>query len=391
MKVFHNRHGYCLVTAILPRHSTHRVLEEVLESGAAYAFTINARGSLIKNRWYQSFFPTLSPEQEILNFMLPLSDADHLMEQIVMAGNLRNYGAGSIFAVQFNELICAEDYPLWEAGKYTYESTSYDIRFKKNLVAIHHIAQKEDTDAITRAAIHAGAQGLTISFMRGIGIRDRLGLLRVTKNHEKELITVVVDEYDVDAIFQAMAQAGHVDQAGRGFVYQMPICKGLTNLSSVFHPEKHSASIQQIVRAIDEIQGNTHWRANQLLIHDPKASEFKDDNRHTIKKAVALGAVCHRKDTEMLLDKALEFGVPGASVGNWRLAEAKAKCTEGGLRMNREFSCIMMILDAEVIDPLRDVLQEVISDSGMKETCFFTIPAPIAKTFVSPSSERAKK
>ncbi|MEM6820404.1 MAG: hypothetical protein AAF558_00485 [Verrucomicrobiota bacterium] len=381
MKTFSSHSDYSLVTAILPRQSTHRVLEEVLASGASHALTINARGTLMKERWYQSFLPTLSPEQEIIRFLVHNSEADHLMEQIVMVGKLRLYGAGSIYATPCCELTCADDYPLWRTGNYTFESVSFDIRFKKDLVALVQIAQKGEADVIARAAIKAGAQGPTISYIRGIGLRDRLGILRITKKPEKELIVVVVDKYDLEAVFEAMARAGQVGLPGRGFLYQVPLSKGLTNLASVFNPEKHSASVQQIIRAIDEMQGDTHWRANQLLIHDPKAVEFKRDTRGIIKDSVVFNVLCHRKDTEILLDNALSFGVPGASVSNWRCAESQAKQTKGGLRLNREFGNISMILSEEVIAPLQKSLKAAICKHEMKETCFFSYDAPIAKTF----------
>ncbi len=381
--MFEHHSQYSLVTAILPRQSTGRVLEAVLAEGAAHALTMNSRGSLVKDRWYQTFLPTLSPEQEIVSFLVPNADTDHLMEQIVMVGNLQHYGAGSIFATECEELVCSEDYPLWKHGRYSFESVSFDIQFKKDLVAIVHITERDDAESITRAAIKAGAQGPTISYIRGFGLRDRLGLLRITKKHEKELITVVVDQYDVDAVFDAMSRAGRVDQPGRGFIYQVGISKGLTNLSSVFHPEKHSASIQQIVRAIDEMEGNTNWRAHQLLIHDPKAAEFRENTRGTIEGLVVFNVICRRKDTDTLLYKALDHGVPGASVSNWRFAEAEAEHTKGGLRINREVGCVTMILKPEAVEPLRSVLQDTAREMEMRETCFFAYAAPIAKTSYS--------
>ena len=130
---------------------------------------MNSRGSLVKDRWYQSFLPTLSPEQEIISFLVPSAEADHLMEQIVMVGNLRHYGAGSIFATECNSLVCSDDYPLWKPGRYTFESVSFDIQFKEDLVAIMHITERDDAESITRAAIKAGAQGPTISYIRGFG------------------------------------------------------------------------------------------------------------------------------------------------------------------------------------------------------------------------------
>jgi nitrogen regulatory protein PII len=381
MKSFSTHTNYSLVTAILPRLSSGVVINEVLDSGAAHAMMMSARGTLMQERWYQSLLPAISPEQEILHFIVPDQEVDRLMEQIVIVGKLQLYGAGSIFATSCDELICADDHPLWKPGNYSFESVSFDIKFKRDLTALIHTTDRNAAEPIARAAIKAGAQGATITYVRGYGLRDRLGLLRITKKHDKELITVVVDEYDLEAVFQAMAQAGRVEQPGRGLIYQHPVSKGLTNLASVFQAKKHSASIQQMVRAIDTLQGGTQWRANQLLVHDPRAKEFAANSRGISKDLKAFNVVSQRKDTDELLKRLLDEGVSGASVSNWRFAEPQSEQTKGGRRINREFGCISVVLAPEKVPGLVQVLQNAIVEGDMKATCCFTHPVPLVKTF----------
>ncbi len=383
MTLFKRHSDYSQVTAILPRQSTHQVVEAVLASGARHVLTQSARGCLIKARWYQAFLPTLSPEQEILTFLVPGRETDPLMEQIAIVGKLELYGAGALFATPCRDLICDEAYPLWEPGDFTFESVSFDIKFRRELVALILITDKDNADAVSRAAIRAGAPGPTISFVRGYGLRDRLGLLRITKRHEKELVLAVVDRCDADAVAQAMAAAGSVDQPGRGILYQVPASKGLTNLASVFHPQKHSASIQQIIKAIDELQGSANWRARQLLIHDPEAAEFRQNHRGTIRDLVCLNLQCRRKDTDDLVQVALRSGAPGASVSYWRFAEREAQHTSGGLRINREIGCISMIVPPGWCRGLIQALRGRIQEEGMENFCFFSHAVPVGRTFVS--------
>ena len=380
---YKSHNNYSLVTAILPRESTGRVLDEVLGSGAAQAMSLNARGTVMQERWYQSFLPAISPEQEILYFIVPQGDVDHLMEQIVMVGKLRNYGVGSIFASACDDLTCSDDFPLWIEGQYRFESVSFDINFKEDLAVLVHVTDRDAAEPIARAAIKAGAQGATISYIRGYGLRDRLGLLRITKKHDKEVVTVVVDKYDADATFQAMADSGNVSLPGRGLVYRLPLCKGLTNMASVFQTKKHSASIQQMVRAIDELHGSAGWRANQLLVHDPRAKEFAAKEQGVSKDIKLLSIVSHRKDTEPLLKLLLEYGVSGASLSNWRLAEADCELTDGGQRINREFGCLSLLLSEESAVGVQEFAKAAIEEQGMKETCLFTHSVPTAKSFSS--------
>lgn len=388
MPTFSTHLHHSLVTAILPRQSVSRVLTEVLSSCAAQVIGVSGRGTLMQEKWYQSLLPAISPEQEILHCLVPNEDVDALMEQITMVGKLRLFGAGAIFAVACEELVCADDFPLWTPGKYHFESVAFDIKFKTDLVAVIHITDRDAATPIARAALKEGAQGATITYVRGYGLRDRLGLLRITKSHDKELIQVVVDKYDRDAVFEAMATTGRVDQPGRGLIYQLPISKGLTNLASVFQPNKHSASIQQMVRAIDELQGSADWRANQLLVHDPKAAEFVGSTRGLSRDLKVLNIVSHRKDCEVLLSFLLDYGVSGASMTTWRVTDANCQQTQGGLRLNREFGCISLILSPQAVPPLRLALQEKIAEAEMRETCFFTQAVPVAKTFASLNQEK---
>jgi len=377
----HTRH--CIVTAILPRASATRVLDEVLAAGAAQAMTLNARGTVIQESWWKSLMPAISPEQEILHFLVPTDEANALMVQIVMVGKLRLFGAGSIFAIPCPRLVCSDDFPLWQPGHYTFESVAFDIRFKTGLICLVHVTDRDAAEPIARAAIKAGAQGATITFIRGYGLRDRLGLLRITKSHEKELITVVVDEYDRDAVFEAMALAGRVSQPGRGIIYQIPIGKGLTNLASVFQAHKHSASIQQMVRAIDELHGSTDWRAKQLRVHDPKVREFAASARGLSRNLEQLNIVAQRKDVETLLRFLLDQGVAGASVCNWRLTERDAAQTRGGLRINREFGCISLIMRPRNAQALCQQIESVMQENQMRETCHYVHEVPMVKTFAS--------
>jgi nitrogen regulatory protein PII len=381
MKSFSQHSGYAFVTAILPRQSVGLVSQSVLDSGAAHVMMTSARGTLVQQHWYQSLLPAISPEQEILHLIVPGQEVDRLMEQIAIVGKLQLYGAGSIFATPCEELICADDYPLWTPGVYRFESESFDIKFKRNLFALMHTTDRGTAEPIARAAIKAGAQGATIAYVRGYGLRDRLGLLRITKRHEKELVIVVVDEFDLDAVFQAMAQAGNVEQPGRGFIYQLPVSKGLTNLASVFQAKKHSVSIHQLVRAIDSLSGSTQWRANPLLVHDPRASEFATDSRGVSRDLRLLNVVSQRKDSETLLQMFLEQGVSGASISNWRFADTQSSHSQTGLRINREFGCVTMVAPPSKVVNLIELFRDAVVKNDMRSTCCFTHEVPLVRTF----------
>lgn len=380
MKSFSSYAGYSIVTAILSRQTAGLVIQEVLQSGAAHVLSSSSRGALVQQHWYQAFLPAISLEQEMLHFIVPGEDVDRLMEQIVIVGKLQLYGAGAIFATECEEFFCTDDYPLWAAGDYQFESKTFDIRFKQDLVSLTHITDRGAADTIAKAAIKAGSQGATITYVRGYGLRDRLGLLRITKQHDKELITVVLDQFDLDAVFQTMSQAGRVDQPGRGFLYQLPVSKGLTNLASVFSARKHSVSIHQMVKAIDALNGGTQWRANPLLIHDAHAGEFAANNQGLSRDIMLLNVVCQRKDTETIFKFFLEHGCSGATVFNWRLTEANSLASHH-LRINRELGCIALVVPQRRASALLELFRGLVTTNDMRCAGCYTQRIPVAKSF----------
>lgn len=97
-----------------------------------------------------------------------------------------------------------------------------------DVVLITCIVQRGAADTIVKAAREAGAQGATVSFARGTGIRERLGIFGVAVEVEKEIINVVVSTDQVDRIFEKMYLAGKLDTPGMGFMYVTQLEKAAT-------------------------------------------------------------------------------------------------------------------------------------------------------------------
>jgi len=72
---------------------------------------------------------------------------------------------------------------------------------------------------VLEAAKNAGAQGATVSYARGTGIRDRMGLLGVTIDEQKEVLRLIVSDDQADRVFEAIYLAGKLDTPGKGIMY----------------------------------------------------------------------------------------------------------------------------------------------------------------------------
>jgi len=90
------------------------------------------------------------------------------------------------------------------------------------------IVQRGIADTIVRAATEAGAQGATIYHAHGSGVRERLGVLGLAVEVEKEVVNIVVANDQRDRIFEKIYFAGQLDTPGMGLVYVTPLEKMAT-------------------------------------------------------------------------------------------------------------------------------------------------------------------
>ena len=72
-----------------------------------------------------------------------------------------------------------------------------EITVLTDIALITCIVQRGVADTIILAAREAGAQGATVHFARGMGVRERLGIMGVAVEVEKEVIDIVVSKEQV--------------------------------------------------------------------------------------------------------------------------------------------------------------------------------------------------
>lgn len=101
-------------------------------------------------------------------------------------------------------------------------------RYLTDLVLLTCVVERGEADDVVAAARKAGAPAATIFYARGTGVRERLGLLGIAIQPEKEVIQIVMHQADVDPVFEAMAEAGKLHLPGKGFLYMTACQKAYT-------------------------------------------------------------------------------------------------------------------------------------------------------------------
>ena len=74
-------------------------------------------------------------------------------------------------------------------------------------------------EEVLEAAKNCGAQGATISYAIGTGVRERMGLLGMAIDEQKEVIRIIVSKEQSELIFETMYLAGQLDKPGKGIMF----------------------------------------------------------------------------------------------------------------------------------------------------------------------------
>ena len=90
------------------------------------------------------------------------------------------------------------------------------------------VVQKGLADTINNSLLEVGVQGSTVHMGVGTGIRERLGILGVAVDVEREVISVMVPADQTDRIFERIFLAGRLDTPGMGYVYVTPLLQAAT-------------------------------------------------------------------------------------------------------------------------------------------------------------------
>ena len=93
------------------------------------------------------------------------------------------------------------------------------ITYLTDALIITCIVQASHADDVVKAAQNVGAQGATVTYARGTGVRERMGLMGVTIDEQKEMVRIIVSQEQSDRVFEAMYLAGELDKPGMGIMF----------------------------------------------------------------------------------------------------------------------------------------------------------------------------
>ncbi len=99
-----------------------------------------------------------------------------------------------------------------------------NITYLTDVALITCVVKSGMSDVILKAARDVGAITGAVSFhARGYGARERLGLLGIAVEAEKEVVSIVVSSEQQDTVCNSICQAGNLDAPGNGYLYITPL------------------------------------------------------------------------------------------------------------------------------------------------------------------------
>jgi nitrogen regulatory protein P-II 1 len=102
------------------------------------------------------------------------------------------------------------------------------IAYLTDAVLITAVVPMGRADALLKAARDVGASGGIVHLARGTGARERLGLLAIAVEAEKEVVSIVAAAEHQELVATAIYHAGGLDAPGGGYLYISPLEKVAT-------------------------------------------------------------------------------------------------------------------------------------------------------------------
>jgi len=241
----------------------------------------------------------------IYRMYVPAVYEESVMRRIIDSTDLGMGGRGSIFSQHISILRGTPFSFDMEKLDHLCEKKEKPMSEEHALIAC--TVSRGSGDALTQAILELGIGVPVIFFGTGAGLRDRLGLLRITIPVEKEIIWFIVSRSDAELVEKNIIPRARLDVPGNGFLYRCYIYAPVVNLRIRHGERAHAATMEQVIAALDEVRGSNDWRRFGSPRHEHKNSEKKSVSTK------GLFFIGNEEEIELFRKEAIENGARGAT------------------------------------------------------------------------------
>jgi len=241
----------------------------------------------------------------IYRIYVPAMYEESVMRRIIEATDLGMGGRGSIFSQHIDIL---------RGMPFVFDMEKLDKLCKKSDELCHQehalitcTVSRGSGDALAQVILELGIGVPVVFFGTGAGLRDRLGLMRITIPVEKEIIWFLVSRSDADLVEKSIIPRASLDVPGNGFLYRCFVHAPVVNLRIRHRERLHAATMEQVIAALDEVRGSNDWRRFGARKHEHKGGEKKSVNTR------GLFFIGNEEEIELFRKEAIENGARGAT------------------------------------------------------------------------------
>lgn len=359
------------ISIILSKELSPSLVDDLYSLGVKQLFVQVGRTSILeKTNGLSNFFNRSSLSTypvEIISFFVDEKHENSLLSYVTHKYDLKTPGKGSIYSQEIKISQAHPDYITEQDINLRMEKSE---NFFHQLMGIVCIVQRGEGDRISKIALNYGASVPATTHGEGSGVRDKLGLLRITIPPEKELINLTISKHDAEAVMELYISQGKLDEPGRGFAYWYPIKQGLVNTKISRSSSSQAASVEQMISAIDSIKGGMEWRKSRLEHESTKRREFLSD-------LTEMDLICEEGRGTALTEAAMSSGAPGATICKIRTVKLGEDLEM--IRFIREIC--KMIVPTDKVKDITNALKETGCFIGEDKAMLYTLPVQKAFTY----------
>jgi hypothetical protein len=101
--------------------------------------------------------------------------------------------------------------------------SSSDITYLTDVILITCIVARGRGDEAIQVARETGVGGAILYHAKGSGLRERLGLLGIAVEADKDVVTVIAGSEQRDLVMRSLYTRLGLDRPGAGVIYSLPL------------------------------------------------------------------------------------------------------------------------------------------------------------------------
>lgn len=233
-----------------------------------------------------------------------------VMARLAAAADLFLPGRGSLFAEDVT--LVGKSFNLWNEERLSADVPAW-IDDARLTPAPHDlifcIVPRGQGEELAHTMLDMGLGVPMVSYGEGMGLRGRLGLLRITIPREKEILWFLIPPGDADFVVDLAARKAGLREPGRGFLYRIPVRALAVNTRMVLSRRKHVASMEQVISTLDQLRGSADWRRISATARPLRGSSHPVPGNYR-----RFTLVCEEGTAQGPVRNAMDVGAGGATL-----------------------------------------------------------------------------